>query len=276
MRDIATTTARAWALSRRDGMILGFTDHDTTLSFGGIRFRPQSGMTASAVVQGLGLSVDNTEAMGILSDGAITETDILAGRWDGAEVLMWDVDWSQPAQNRLTFRGTLGEITCADGTFRAELRGLAEGLNQPTGRVYHPRCSARLGDVQCGFDCTREGYWAEGIIETVDAASVTLSGVGSFDKGWFQGGVMVVSSGPAAGLSVPIRQDLQVGKLRQVALWKNPTIAPGLGDTVRLTAGCDKAAKTCRLKFLNFANFRGFPHIPPEEWMINPHAAGSK
>ena len=30
------TIARAWAVTRRDGLVLGFTDHDRMLAFGGI------------------------------------------------------------------------------------------------------------------------------------------------------------------------------------------------------------------------------------------------
>ena len=48
-----TTLCRAWALSRADGLVRGFTDHDRPLAFEGIAFRPETGMSASALVQGL-------------------------------------------------------------------------------------------------------------------------------------------------------------------------------------------------------------------------------
>lgn len=99
-----TTLARAWVISRRDGLRLGFTDHDQALSFDGMRFRPDSGMTARAVVQGTGLSVDNTEAEGALTDDAITEADLMAGKWDSAELSMWEVNWTNTASRRLIFR----------------------------------------------------------------------------------------------------------------------------------------------------------------------------
>jgi len=35
----------------------------------------------------------------------------------------------------------------------------------------------------------------------------------------------------------------------------------------RVVAGCDKTAETCRAKFSNFLNFRGFPHIPGDDWV---------
>ncbi len=38
---------------------------------------------------------------------------------------------------------------------------------------------------------------------------------------------------------------------------------------MRLEPGCDKRAETCREKFDNFLNFRGFPHIPGEDWLIS-------
>jgi uncharacterized phage protein (TIGR02218 family) len=45
---------------------------------------------------------------------------------------------------------------------------------------------------------------------------------------------------------------------------------------VRLEAGCDKRAETCRLKFANFLNFRGFPHLPGEDWLTAvPKAEGA-
>lgn len=61
---MSETIARAWAVERRDGLVLGFTDHDGALDFDGIAFRPDSGLSARALVQGLGLSVDNSEAVG--------------------------------------------------------------------------------------------------------------------------------------------------------------------------------------------------------------------
>ena len=69
----STTVCHAWAVIRRDGLRLGFTDHDQSFSFDGIEFRADTGMTARALQQSTGLSVDNTEAMGMLSDAAIAE-----------------------------------------------------------------------------------------------------------------------------------------------------------------------------------------------------------
>lgn len=266
------TIARAWAVTRRDGMVLGFTDHDVAFSFGGITFRPDSGLSARAVIQSSGLSVDNTEAVGVLSDGAITEADLLAGRWDGAGVQLWDVDWSGPLNRRLVFRGNLGEVSRSGTSFSAELRGLSEPLNRGQGRVYHPRCSAELGDGKCRFDRDKDGYSAEAIIRSHDEGqSFVLGEIPGYERRWFERGELVVLSGAAEGLRGTIKIDQPQGSAqRLIELWSGLGAHPAAGDRVRLIAGCDKRAETCRLKFLNYANFRGFPHLPPEDWLLAP------
>ncbi|MFI0396283.1 DUF2163 domain-containing protein [Paracoccus jiaweipingae] len=273
-----TTLARAWAVTRRDGFALGFTDHDTVLTFDGMAFRPDSGLTAKAVVQGAGLSVDNSEAEGALSDAAITETDLMAGRWDEAEVRLWEVDWRDTANRREVFRGHLGEVTRSGAAFRAELRGLSERLNQPSGRVYHPLCSARLGDAACGVDLAAPGLWAEAeVVEGTGSEALLLSGIDGFAPRWFERGVMKVVQGAAAGLSALIKNDRvpEAGR-RALVLWDAPAIALQPGDRVRLVAGCDKRGGTCRLKFDNYLNFRGFPHLPAEDWLMAPQVTRVK
>ena len=118
-----TTLCRAWAILRKDGETLGFTDHDCGLSFDGISFKAETGMSAMALQQSTGLSIDNTDAIGALCDEALRETDIEAGRFDGATVKAWLVNWADPDTRWLQFRGTIGEIRRSDTAFEAELRG---------------------------------------------------------------------------------------------------------------------------------------------------------
>lgn len=269
-----TTVARAWSVRRADGLTLGFTDHDQRLVFGGVTFRPDRGLTARALVQGTGLSVDNSEAVGALNDDAITERDLMAGRWDQAELRMWEVDWGDVTSRKLVFRGSLGEVSRANGAFRAELRGLSEALNAPQGRVYHPRCSARLGDGACRVDLSAESLSVLRQVQVMDDGRVfTFTEFPAFDAAWFDHGRLEVLSGAAQGLHGAIKNDTaRPGGQRIIELWSSLGILPATGDQIRLTAGCDKAADTCRLKFRNHLNFRGFPHLPSEDWLMAPQA----
>ena len=111
-----STVANAWAVRRRDGLRLGFTDHDCAVEFDGLEFLPSSGMTASALQLGNGMAVDNAEAMGVLQDARIRADDIAAGRYDGAEVEIWRVNWANPEERHLRFCGHFGEIRHGDLT----------------------------------------------------------------------------------------------------------------------------------------------------------------
>ena len=269
----ATTVARCWAVTRKDGLAFGFTDHDLPLSFEGLTFRPDTGMTARAVVQGTGLSVDNSEALGVLSSDAITEPDIDAGRYDGAEVRLWHVNWANPAERELRFRGTLGEIRRTGGAFQAELRGLTEALNRPTGRLYQKTCSATLGDAACGIDATRLS--AEVAAGDTDGRSFRLSGLTAFDPRWFERGRLTVLTGEGRGLTGTIKTDRKEDGTRALDLWSpiRATIAPT--DLIRLEPGCDKRAVTCRERFDNLVSFRGFPFIPGEDWLLAVPSKGA-
>ncbi len=277
MSGLTTTRARAWALTRSDGTVLGFTDHDRDLSFGGISFRAGTGMSAGAIVQGTGLSVDNTEASGALSDAALSERDILAGRYDNAALTIWEVDWQDPAWRRVLFRGALGEITRAGGAFRAELRGLTEPLSKTGGRVFGAACPAVLGDAQCGVDLDQPVFRAEVALLAVDEGGAVLEvpPLGDFAADWFVDGNVVFLTGAAEGATVPVRREEALGDRRRLHLWQAPGFAPDVGDSVRLQAGCDKRFATCRFKFANTENFRGFPHVPDDDWLqVTPRADG--
>ena len=271
----ATTTARAWALTRADGAVLGFTDHDRDLSFEGITFRADAGLSARALEQVTGLAVDNSEAVGALRDAGLTEADIMAGRYDGARLRIWQVNWADPAQRELLFRGSLGEITRAGGAFRAELRGLSEALNTQGGRVYHAICGAVLGDGACRVDLDAPGFSAVAAVVAVDdGQQLRFAPIDSVAPGWFAQGRVVVQTGAAQGLLGHIREDRMEAGGRVVSLWEGLRAPVVPGDLVRLEAGCDKQAVTCREKFANLLNFRGFPHIPGDDWMTAYPRAG--
>jgi uncharacterized phage protein (TIGR02218 family) len=273
----ATHLCHCWAVTRSDGLTLGFTDHDQPIAFDGINFTPETGLSARALASTTGLSVNNTEAVGVLSADAITETDINAGRYDGAEVTTWLVQWDDPSARKIRFSGTIGEITRASGGFQAELRGLSEALNQPQGRSFFKTCSALLGDTHCGVDVTDPTFAADvTLLDDTDGQAFKLSDFPTFNDRWFEQGEMVVLSGAAENLRGVIKSDVLVGDTRQITLWeaiKAPIVA---GDSLRFIAGCDKRAETCREKFSNFINYQGFPDIPGDDWLVSvPRSDGA-
>lgn len=264
-----TTLCRAWAITRADGEAYGFTDHDRDFSFEGVTFRADTGLTAAALAQSTGLSVDNTEALGALTDAAVREDDIEAGRFDGAEVRAWLVNWADTDVRWLQFRGSIGEIRRAGGAFHAELRGLTEALNRPSGRIFQKPCTAVLGDEGCSFDVTTPGYRHDGPADRItDGRVFEWDDLNGFEPGWFLRGRLDVLDGAAQGLWGMIKHDVIANGVRRIELWQP---VRGLVETtaqLRLTTGCDKRFDTCRLKFNNLLNFQGFPDLPNEDWVM--------
>jgi uncharacterized phage protein (TIGR02218 family) len=272
-----TTVCRCWVIRRADGMTQGFTDHDRPIEFDDIGFKADAGLTAAALQQSTGLSVDNSEAIGALSDLAISESDLRAGRYDGAEIEVWLVNWTDPEARKLTFRGHLGEVQRTDGAFRAELRGLAEVLNQPKGRVFSKGCAALLGDTACKLDLSDPQFAVEAALaEPGDGAVFRFPVLPAYDLRWFERGVLEVLSGAAAGLKRSIKNDRWLGDQREIEVWESIPMPMQPGDLIRLSAGCDKRAETCLLKFKNLANFQGFPFMPGEDWLLSYPTSGGR
>ncbi len=266
----ATHVCHCWVLERQDGLTLGFTDHDEPMTFDGITFQPQCGLSARALSSTTGLSVDNSEALGVLSADAITEADIDAGRYDDARVSTWLVQWDNPEARQLRFSGTIGEITRVAGSFQAELRGLSEPMNQPLGRSYLTTCSAVLGDAACGANLSDSAFSIETAVQAVQGGQIFgFNDLSAFDTKWFEGGLIEVQSGAAAGLSGVIREDTEDDGQRVLRLWQPIRALIEAGDQVRLITGCDKRAETCKAKFANLLNFQGFPHIPGDDWLVS-------
>lgn len=272
-----TTLCRCWLVQRKDGRTLGFTDHDRDLTFDGVTFAAESGLVASALQQSTGLSVDNSEAIGALSNAAISATDIRAGRFDGALVQIWLVNWADPEVRMLQFRGTLGELQQVDGAFRAELRGLSEMLNQPQGRIYQRDCTALLGDKACKLEVSAAEFTAEApVVSQKDDRVFAFEPLERYDLAWFERGRLQVVTGEAAGLQALIKNDRWLQDRREIEVWESlgQTVRPG--DILRLEAGCDKRFETCRFKFNNVENFQGFPFIPGDDWLVSYPTRGGQ
>lgn len=267
--DGATTLAWCWKITRADGRVLGFTDHDRTLSFGGTDFEPESGLSASEIRAGSDLAVDSQDAQGALTSDRISETDILDGRWDNALVEVWRVNWRATGQRVLLRRGSIGELRRGRMTFVAEVRSMAHVLGQTVGRVYQGTCDAALGDTRCGVDLNDPAYTGTGAVDDpVRDRAFTASGLAGFANGWFSFGFLEWTSGPNSGRSAEVMMHELASGIVSITLLEVPVRPIATGHAFIIRAGCDKRSETCAAKFANIVNFRGFPHVPGQDAVI--------
>jgi uncharacterized phage protein (TIGR02218 family) len=261
----STTFCRCFRVERRDGVVLGFTDHDEDVTLEGLVCRASAAMAASEAAAGLGMAPDELDAAGALADETLTESDLAAGRYDGARVTLFDVDWTDPATFAILGAFTIGQVERGPLAFRAELRSLAAGLDRRQGRVHASTCDvAVLGDERCRANL--DGWRGVGtVVELASPSDLVVEGLGGFAPGTFDGGRLTWTVGPPhpnAGQSVDVRLSRGSGTRTRVSLWREPFAAPAPGDGFEIVTGCDRTVGTCRGKFDNLINFRGFPHMP--------------
>lgn len=255
-----TRLATCFKMTRRDSVVLGFTTHDRDIVFGGLTYLAATGSyTPTAVATSTGLNVDNLDVETVLDSAAITESDLVAGKYDYASVEIFEVNYFDLSQGALNLRtGTIGEITVRQTDFVGELRGVMQPLQQTIGRVYSKRCDADLGDTRCAVAL---GPFT--VTGTVTAAAnrsrFTASSVPSRAHG-----KLTWTSGANVGLSMEVKS-LSGSEIRLI-LPMPYDIA--VSDAYSVYAGCDKRQSTCIATFNNILNFRGHPFIPGQDKVL--------
>ncbi|MDK2760038.1 MAG: DUF2163 domain-containing protein [Sphingopyxis sp.] len=253
LRAELVTMAWCWRLSRRDGVVIGLTSHDSDLMVGGILYRAAPGMKPSALDTSDSIDVATMDVEGGLASDAIAARDLDAGRWDGAELALFVTDWSAPEAAPVTVaRGSLGAIERRGPAFAAELQGVTRMLDRPVCPATSPSCRAMLGDRACRVDLAprthmRRVVAVEGRAVTIDSAAPAMAF-----------GEMLWMDGANCGLASPVIA--AAGRVLQLA--EAPSFAPVFPARVRLIEGCDKQLATCRDRFANAINFRGEAHLP--------------
>jgi uncharacterized phage protein (TIGR02218 family) len=270
----ATTLATCWRVTARDGFVLGFTDHDRALSFAGADFKPETGVSGAALASSADLSVDNGAVEGALSDAALSPDDLARGRFDGATVEVFRVNWAAPEQRVLLKKGVIGEVSREGEAFKAELRGLTSALDQPVGRVFQRLCDVNVGSPACGVDLDDGAFKTTGAVTALrDDQRFIASGFSGFDDDWFAHGLLTWTSGANAGAKTHVKSQSAAGA---VTLWLPVGAAITVGDAFSATAGCDKRFEACRRKFANSVNFRGFHLMPGNDFAVSYPLRGER
>ncbi len=258
-----TTLATCWKLVLANGTVRAFTDYNENLVVDGVTYLAATGFTRSAIATSADLAVDNLDIDGMLSSEAISEEDIMAGLYDFAAIEIFKVNYTNIADGKLKLRrGWLGEVSMTSGQFVAEVRGLAQSLAQTLGDLYSPSCRAKLGDGKCKIDI--EDFMDTGTIASVENQQIfAVTGL-SQPAGYFSFGKLTFTSGANTGLSIEVKEYIP-GRI--IVVLPMPYVIEA-GDGFTVEAGCDKSFATCIARFNNAMNFRGEPHVPGVDKML--------
>lgn len=255
----------AWCarVERKDGKILGFTEHDSEMTIGGVIYKPQSGVTLTALAASTSLAVDNADTTAFLDDEDLTEAELLGGAYDGADILIFAADWTRPDDGVVIIsKGTFGEVATVDGQFRTEFRSLTQNLQQNIGRNVGPECDVdRVGDGRCKVDMTpfTHAVTVQTVLNSKTTFTIDLAGK---SDDYLDFGVAEFTNADTRNTQREYMILGWNGTSMQVTLSEATIDDIEVGDTLNVYAGCDKTATTCKNTFSNIVNFQGFPFVP--------------
>jgi uncharacterized phage protein (TIGR02218 family) len=258
----ATTLCHCWLIERRDGITLGFTDHDQELLIGATPCRPLSGLNGSEVEWSLGLSINSEEIEGAISASEISDDDLASGAFDRALVRLHLADWTMPQHAVLLRTSRIGRVLRLDGVWRAEIESAVAELDVVQGRLFTRGCDALLGDARCKVPLASAAFTADGQVSAARPMEIDAAGLGGYAAGLFAGGTLQWTSGANAGRTTAVARHVRTAMTATLAfdvVLPHPVAA---GDGFSVSAGCDKSFGTCKATFSNAMNFQGFPHMP--------------
>jgi uncharacterized phage protein (TIGR02218 family) len=272
--DAQLRMADAFLFTLQNGATLGYTNIDVTFSYGG-----QTYLANSILIDGLkykaaiGLEVDHQQitvaarATDTIGGGAPFLQALREGAFDGCEIVRYRVFFSDrlggTAVGAATlFKGRLGSIdeigrTGAKLTVNSDLVLL--DVDMPR-NLYQPTCLHTLYDVGCTLN--KSTFGTNGAVGAGSTAS-TIYWSGASTN--FAQGTITFLSGVLTGVTATVGSAVNGSALNMI----NPlAAAPAPGDAFTVYFGCDHTPATCQNKFGNFANFRGFPYVPPPQTAI--------
>lgn len=260
-------------IERTDGEILAWTDHDKDLDVtvdGEARtLLANPGFNVQSLVSTAGLGVDNTEIQ-VVAGEDMTRADILARKWDGAQVYFFRCSWKYPNEDVIPVkRGSFGDFKPEQGGFAVEFRDMRQGLQQSSTWVLQEACRWRLGDARCDVDLAP--FTFDAAVTTAGTQyAFTASALVQADD-YFGEGFVTWTTGPNVGTPGHKVKSFSAGvvTLSEAAIYEI-----GLGDEFTIVAGCRKRkAEDCITKFDNVLNFGGEADKPTRDELIRPATA---
>lgn len=259
-----TTLATCWKLHLRDGEIIGFTDHSKDMIIEEVLYRAESGITPGIVQSSCSIGIDNMNIEGVIDSDTIKTEDVVAGRFDFAELEVFAVNYQDSSQGKLLLKkGWLGEVVLVNNQFTAEVRGIGERTSAVIGDLYTPSCRVKFGDNSCKLNV--ELYTVSGTISTVNSNHVLIDDSRAEETGYFTAGKITFTSGLNEGISMEVKEYSTGGT---IILTLPMPYTVSAGDGYSMIAGCNKSFATCVNRFDNAINFRGEPHVPGMDKML--------
>lgn len=264
-----TTLALCWRVTKRDGVVIGGTDHDRNITiasgaYAGTYYAGTTNISGTDISYNSDMSVDNMEVSGALPDTilipGITQDDIESGLLNYARVSMFVLNWASPDDGQVILHaGFMGPVTYdSSGMYKSEIRGLSDLLSQNIGAAYTDKCDVkRFGDERCLFDVASVTI-TSAVTAVTSRRAFVVDGITTQPQGYFNGGLLTGLTGANTGFKRQVRIDNVGSATGNLVLFEAFPEDVEVGDTFSFAPGCDRLLATCRDKWGNLLHFRGY------------------
>jgi uncharacterized phage protein (TIGR02218 family) len=262
-----TSIATCWKITRTDGVIYAFTDHDRDLDIDGVIYESSAGFVPSSIQRTVDTQTDNQQFVGVIDNEKLDAFELRTGKFDASRIEVIEADWSTSSKVRTLYKGFLGPIEVAGSQYRATAYSIEAELQKPIGRTIKLRCDANLGDDRCGYSLTPDNVTVASVINSMSFADTSLTAA----DGSYNDGKITWSSGMNSGLTFDVKRYIAISST--IELYEPMPSPAQTGDTALIYRGCDKTLETCRDVFGNVVNFQGFPQLPGVKDLIGGSVA---
>lgn len=246
-------TIKCWLLTLRNGIQIGFHDHDTDITIDGTIYHAHS-CEISAMAQGMYNHKEAFEFQGILSHDKIKLKDVMEGLYDDATIEVFMLDLLNKKRKIWHKKGFIREIAIRNNKITANVYDLSAFLECKVGDLYAENCRATFGDYRCR---ARDIFSIEAYIENVLTAQSFVIDQQIDDPNIYANGSVSFTTANTA-----VKSGIYMIKHKTIEVIMPLSITLCKGDKIIISSGCDKRFTTCSETYNNAINFRGEPHIP--------------
>lgn len=288
--DTTKRYARCLRVSRRDGAVFRWTDHDTPIA---LRtgsspvvletFLPDYAPSSESRRETVNMDANTTSLLGFIDSAAVTIEDLRIGLWRGATFEVFSCDWRYPFAGKIELRKYWLQDVKWTGSFcELQLATVTKMLDVRIGRIFNRECDAELGDDRCKKDLT--GF-SSGTRVVTDVLGITAphprlrfesTNTVQDDDFWKFGKLAWLTGNNAITGLNEYNVKLSKKVAGELELWTNTPYDIEVGDTFVVIAGCLKRLiEDCKNKFANEQEHRGWAYmINPDAVMKTPAAKG--
>jgi len=206
----------------------------------------------------------------VLVDGKALPVFAAAGGFDGSSATLERVymnDAGVVQGSLVWFVGAVADVFPTRMGCEVVLKSPLTQLSQQLPRnLYQAGCLNDLYDSNCA--AKRAAFTVTGSVMSAGTGynpGITVTLLSPMVARYAELGTLQFTSGANAGLSRTVQRQPQAGVTQTFYFARPFPFAIAVGDTINVSAGCDKSLISCQNKFANVVRFRGMPFVPVPE-----------